>query len=158
MNKFVLISILHELELFALSEADESAVVCEALFKPQIVPPSHRGQIAKPHVRELVNCHLIPHLVLQESLFFIGSQESVSQNYETHIFHATYSELWHKYLVVLLEREGTRVKVLKEVYCYLYRFKSLIGIYILNLRFTTVDLHGNSEIRLILKGTIGTCT
>ena len=84
-------------------EAEGRGVGGEGFVEPEVVPPAHRDQIAKPHVGDLVEDHLgkIGHVAWRWR-----AQEDVALGVgdEADVLHCADVELWAVDVVELLER------------------------------------------------------
>lgn len=83
-----LLSIFDVTKLLTLGETDAGRVLCKAFLEPQVIPPSHCHQVSKPHVRQLMDRDLVPHLEFEEGLLVIRSHEGVSHHNAPRVLHA----------------------------------------------------------------------
>ena len=132
-------------KLFALCETDHSAILSEAFFEPQVIPPFHSNQVTEPHVRQLMDSNFVPLLKVEEGLFFSWSHEGISHYHNANVLHAINSELRDKDHVIFLEREWTREVFLKIVNGNLNCPKSFLWLCKCHFSFSAIDLHWNSE-------------
>ena len=89
------------MQLFNLAHCHKAHVSCKRLIEPEIIPPLHGHQVAKPHVR-----HLVQHRNGEsESLSFGGlllEQVPIfAESYADYILHGHINVFWDKHLVIL---------------------------------------------------------
>ena len=90
--------------LRSLIKSNERHEGCEALVKPEIVPPLHCHEIAKPHVSELVKVCAGKSQSLCERRDLTSHKIVFVVSNQAYVFHGTEVVLWDEDLVILVER------------------------------------------------------
>ena len=99
----------------------------EALVQPQVVPPSHRHEVAEPHVSHLVEDHLSA--ALARGVGDLGAEQILLvEGDAADVLHRAGVELGHEQLVVLAERVGIVERLRVEVEALLGDFEDLVGL------------------------------
>ena len=102
----------------------------EALVQPEVVPPPHRHQVAKPHVGHLVQDGVCP--VLPDGLGHLGAEDHrLVEGHAADVLHRTGAELRDEELVVLLERIRVLVCLPVEIETLLRHREDLVRIEVL---------------------------
>ena len=114
----------------------------EGLVEPQVIPPGHRDQIAKPHVRQLVEDRVRAALVLivagcrPEDVF-------VADCYHARVLHRAHVVLRAEHLVVLVEGIGDAEVLGVVVEALLRDGEQLFGIQVLGQGLAAVQAQRN---------------
>ena len=102
----------------------------EALVQPEVIPPAHGDQVAKPHVGHLVQDGVCP--VLPDGLGHLGAEDHrLIEGDAADILHRAGAELGDEELVVLLEGIGVLVGLAVEIETLLRDGENLIRIEVL---------------------------
>lgn len=88
--------------IFDVLNAEIPDKICKTFIEPQIVPPVHRHQVAKPHVRTLMGNH-IPEFDHSFSRNCLLVEIVVSEGHNAWVFHGSEFVLMTEDVVVLLE-------------------------------------------------------
>jgi hypothetical protein len=120
-----------------LIERSRTEEVCEAFFEPEIVPPDHRGQVPKPHMRQLVQVDVVVHCFLYVVLLVFWQQGPVSKSDRAHILHSADPEFRAVDYIVLREGEGVVKQSLVKLDALCENSENHVWVHI--VRFTLAD-------------------
>ena len=128
-------------QVLAFVQAGDAAKVCEALLKPEIVPPLHGNEIAEPHVGELVKVQVCMRHPRKVRPLVCRHQRTVCNSDGTNVLHSTYPELGHVNHIVLVVREFVAEELLIEIDSILDDAEYLCRIAVFKLALTCEDSH-----------------
>lgn len=96
-------------------------VLCEALVKPEIIPPFHGNQIAKPMMRHLMHNRIAePNHLLNWNRILKYIQ--IIKSHNACILHGPPFVLMRKYLIILTKRIRIPEIVLKKLHRFICHF------------------------------------
>lgn len=127
--------------LFALSEAHKRHKVSERFLEPEIVPPLHSHEIAKPHVCQLMQSYVSYTEPQRISCLLSRLDKEIVVGYTTCVFHSTNAEFWHEYLIILREGELDSEKLFIIPDTDLGHAMHLLSIEVRSLALACVNAH-----------------
>ena len=74
-------------------------------IQPEVVPPFHRHQIAKPLMRRFVRDHQSDVFFRRNRRFFASEHRRFSISYQSPVFHRAAAKIWQCHMVTFFERE-----------------------------------------------------
>ena len=101
-----LVNVLKSFVLFKdkLVKRDSAEKVSKTFFEPEVIPPNHRCQISKPHVREFMQVDLVVAHLKNFRHFVWTDEHSVCERDCPYVFHGSDPELGAVDYVVLCKR------------------------------------------------------
>jgi len=145
-------------ELGCLCHDDVGHIGSEGLVEPQIVPPLHGDQIAEPLVSKFVQDCICERQLLIECHGLSASKHCLGVSHARNILHGAHVELWHKYLVVLVELVLDAEQVLVEAHTNECSREQLIEHFWLNgfdHAFSEVHSHWRQACLILLLFNVG---
>lgn len=128
----------------------------ERLIEPEVIPPFHGDEVAKPHMTELVQVCVAESGSFLESLLLTSEEICLVVGNTANVFHGSCIELCAEHLVILVEWVRTAKKIGVKLDTSLGCKEHLLMIDIVHTRLSCIDSHRWHTLNVALEVAVGT--